>query len=251
MKKKFRLLLCMILCIIAITGCGKKEETPIISKEEAQEVAASVIEIVEVIASGEVEYYPYLDVMSYEVQLKAVDSYNRALEDMGVMGEVSSYKVDLAADETIVTAQVSGSKKDAEIEIIIELTPPNGIVITSYAVNVEYTFGEKMTNAALNTLLGMFTVFSVLILLIALISSFNLIPKLTAMFKKKDEKEASMDNTIAQIVEKEEAAEELVDDLELVAVIAAAIAASEGATSTDGFVVRSIRKTNAKKWQNA
>ncbi|MBR2401751.1 MAG: OadG family protein [Lachnospiraceae bacterium] len=251
MKKKFRLLLCMILCIIAITGCGKKEETPIISKEEAQEVAASVIEIVEVIASGEVEFYPYLDVMSYEVQLKAVDSYNRALKDMGEMGEVSSYEVDLAADETIITAQVSGTKKDAEIEIIIELTPPNGIVITSYAVNVEYTFGEKMTNAALNTLLGMFTVFSVLILLIALISCFNLIPKLTAMFKKKDEKEAAIDNTIAQIVEKEEAAEELVDDLELVAVIAAAIAASEGATSTDGFVVRSIRKTNAKKWQNA
>ena len=34
------------------------------------------------------------------------------------------------------------------------------------------------------------------------------------------------------------------DDLELVAVIAAAIAASEGAASADGFVVRSIRKVN-------
>ena len=34
------------------------------------------------------------------------------------------------------------------------------------------------------------------------------------------------------------------DDLELVAVIAAAIAAYEGAGSTDGFVVRSIRKVN-------
>ena len=45
--------------------------------------------------------------------------------------------------------------------------------------------------------------------------------------------------------------ENLTDDLELVAVIAAAIAASEGAASTDGFVVRSIRKSNAKKWQNA
>ena len=33
----------------------------------------------------------------------------------------------------------------------------------------------------------------------------------------------------------------------LVAVIAAAIAASEGKTSTDGFVVRSIRKVNRRK----
>ena len=42
-------------------------------------------------------------------------------------------------------------------------------------------------------------------------------------------KKVAVDNTIAQIIEKEE----LSDDYELVAVIAAAIAASEGASSTD------------------
>ena len=41
--------------------------------------------------------------------------------------------------------------------------------------------------------------------------------------------------------------EDVTDDLELVAVIAAAIAASEGQTSTDGFVVRSIRKVNRRR----
>ena len=45
--------------------------------------------------------------------------------------------------------------------------------------------------------------------------------------------------------------EELSDDLELVAVIAAAIAASEGAASTDGFVVRSIKRASTNKWQRA
>ena len=44
--------------------------------------------------------------------------------------------------------------------------------------------------------------------------------------------------------------ENLVDDLELVAVISAAIAASEN-TSTDSFVVRSIKKVNRSKWQRA
>ena len=62
---------------------------------------------------------------------------------------------------------------------------------------------------------------------------------------KKDAKSESIDNTIAQIVEKEESVD-VSDDLELVAVIAAAIAASEGAASTDGFVVRSIRKVSRK-----
>ena len=46
-----------------------------------------------------------------------------------------------------------------------------------------------MTKAALNTLMGMGTVFAVLILIIALISSFALIPKIQAAFSgKKEEK---------------------------------------------------------------
>ncbi len=44
--------------------------------------------------------------------------------------------------------------------------------------------------------------------------------------------------------------EELADDTELVAVIAAAIAAYEG-TSTDGFQVRSIKRASTRKWKNA
>ena len=48
----------------------------------------------------------------------------------------------------------------------------------------------------------------------------------------------------AAVLEPEE--EELTDDLELVAVIAAAIAASEG-TSPDGLVVRSIRRIGTSR----
>ena len=50
---------------------------------------------------------------------------------------------------------------------------------------------------------------------------------------------------------KEEQEEELADDGELVAVIAAAIAAYEGSTSTDGFVVRSIKRSKTNKWKRA
>ena len=67
--------------------------------------------------------------------------------------------------------------------------------------------------------------------------------------KEKADTEKSVDKTIANIVEKEEG--ELVDDYELVAVITAAIKAYEGNASADGFVVRSIKKSQSKKWQNA
>ena len=57
--------------------------------------------------------------------------------------------------------------------------------------------------------------------------------------KKEKKVETAADNAVAQIVENEAVQE---DDLELIAVIAAAIAASEGAASADGYVVRSIRR---------
>jgi sodium pump decarboxylase gamma subunit len=112
-----------------------------------------------------------------------------------------------------------------------------------------------MKKAALNTVLGMGTVFAVLILISLIISAFTLIPKIQAMFSKKEEKKASdtenaVDNTIAQIIE----TQERYDDTELVAVISAAIAAYEAEQGTavpaDGVVIRSIRKVNKSKWQN-
>ena len=43
--------------------------------------------------------------------------------------------------------------------------------------------------------------------------------------------------------------EEYVDDTELISVIAAAIAASEGKTSANGLVVRSIKRVPNRSWK--
>ncbi len=42
---------------------------------------------------------------------------------------------------------------------------------------------------------------------------------------------------------------DLTDDMELIAVISAAVAAAEG-TAADGFVVRSIRRRPSNKWKS-
>lgn len=104
--------------------------------------------------------------------------------------------------------------------------------------------GARMEVAALNTLIGMGTVFAVLVIIIGVISLFRFIPMIQDRLNSR--KAAAVQEDAAQIVESQEDAE-VSDDLELVAVIAAAIAASEGAASTDGFVVRSIRKVNRVK----
>lgn len=123
--------------------------------------------------------------------------------------------------------------------------------ITSITTNVSYSMSELMENAALNTIIGMGTVFVVLILISFIISGFSLISKFQGKESKTEAKEekkaAAADPVVAQIA----AQEELSSDAELVAVIAAAVAAYEGSSSTDGFVVRSIRKSNKSKWQRA
>ena len=105
--------------------------------------------------------------------------------------------------------------------------------------------GERMEKAALNTLIGMGTVFIVLIIIIGVISLFKFILMIQDRLAKKNagnvqESGVSAATQMSNVQEDTDVS----DDLELVAVIAAAIAASEGAASADGFVVRSIRKVN-------
>ena len=95
-----------------------------------------------------------------------------------------------------------------------------------------------MEKAVLNTVIGMGTVFIVLIFISFIISLLKYVNNIGA---KKEEKPAGgVENAISQIVTAEEEFDDT-DDLELVAVITAAIAASEG-TSSDGLVVRSIKR---------
>ncbi len=105
--------------------------------------------------------------------------------------------------------------------------------------------GERMEKAALNTLIGMGTVFIVLIIIIGVISLFKFIPMIQDRLAKKNAGNVQ-ESGVSAATQMSNVQEDTVgsDDLELVAVIAAAIAASEGAASADGFVVRSIRKVN-------
>lgn len=103
----------------------------------------------------------------------------------------------------------------------------------------------------MNTLMGIGIVFLVLLFLSFLIGQFKHIGKLEESMAKKDAAPAAKTAAVpAAPVAAPAPAEETVDDGELIAVIAAAIAAAEG-TTTDGFVVRSIKKSNRNKWQRA
>ena len=171
------------------------------------------------------------------------ESWSRAINEIGNLVKVNDYSAayNSSGDQIIINVGCTFERKDASVQFIYDTDLYN--TLDASATNVNYTFGEKMQKAGLNTLLGMGTVFAVLILIYGLISLFSFIPKIEAALAKKNEAPAAVaavDNAITQI----EKTEELTDDLELIAVITAAIAASEGNTSTDGYVVRSIRRVS-------
>lgn len=244
MKKLFAVL-GMITCMFALAACGQEADAQMdeFSTNLLQSCESTVENINYIVASGWETQEQYADVYD------GLMNWKSSLEDIGSYEGTDGGTVATSEEGYIVSVNVLGSDRDATVEFIID---GSTMYITSFTTNVKYSFGELMKNAAMNTVVGMGTVFVILILISLIISCFNIIPKLQERKKKKAEAKAdanavAADPVVAQIVAKEE----LSDDTELVAVIAAAIAAYEGSGSTDGFVVRSIRKSSKSKWQNA
>ena len=102
--------------------------------------------------------------------------------------------------------------------------------------------GEVLTRALENTVMGITIVFGMLLLISFIISLLKLVNKIG---KK----------PAPQVAKPVEPVSEEADDTERVAVITAAIYSYEQAMGNDipdgGLVVRSIRKVNKSKWQNA
>ena len=240
--KKLLVILGMITCMACLAACGEEEaQSGPISQEQAVQIGTTIVDQMNTIVSqGAIEQY-----VDQPALYNGFLGWESALSDIGTYEGVSGGSVSFAEDEVIIKVNVLGSSHAADVEIILDSALATYIGITT---NVHYSTGEIMAKAGMNTLIGMGTVFVVLILISLIISCFTFISK----FEKRQKKqEAPAPAAAAPVVEQIAAKEEPTDDTELVAVIAAAIAAYEGGASTDGFVVRSIRKSNKSKWQNA
>lgn len=274
MKKRLLALVCMITCIFGLTACGSEEALTTFEQKKVdnaelmakqaiipiltdylcvEDTFAQILPDTELseLTMEEIAHVCEqtfgIEVDGYAV-LTAVESFDTALDTIGGIVEIGDATAKIDDDQIVVEVEVKGEKKNAKAEIIF--SNDMFMRLESASLNPVSTTGELMGKAALNTLIGMGTVFVVLILISLIISLFGFIPKLqAASAKRKERKKAEkatgektgIDNAVAQITAQEEVAD-AADDLELAAVIAAAIAAYEGSASTDGFVVRSIRR---------
>ena len=177
----------------------------------------------------------------------AMQSWQTSKDELGAKKDSNGETtVTFKDDQYTVTVPLKFEKAEANFVYVFDSkgTP------TSMSVDVQYGMGKTLQRAGLNTLMGIGTVFVMLILLSLLISLFRFIPnpeakKAAEAKAAKAAKEAEA-AAIAAAAPAQTAEENLADDGELVAVIAAAIAAAEG-TTTDGFVVRSIRKVKRNR----
>ena len=177
----------------------------------------------------------------------AMQSWQTSKDELGAKKDSNGETtVTFKDDQYTVTVPLKFEKAEANFVYVFDSqgTP------TSMTVDVQYGMGKTLQRAGLNTLMGIGTVFVMLVVLSLLISLFRFIPNPEAKkaAEAKAAKAAAKEAEAAAIAQTApaQAEENLADDGELVAVIAAAIAAAEG-TTTDGFVVRSIRKVKRNR----
>ena len=263
LKKLSALLLLMGLFVL--TGCATKETLP--NEEVYQGKLDSYVEMLvgtdkESLDANlsnlqenyddfeqQVALYPYIGGtgqkfdFTADAYLSLLKSYDANFDEFGDFVGLKEYEGGTTDKDGNVTYTAVYEFTDHNMRLALEFDKDD--VVTTVTMDPIYSKGEIAKQAALNTLIGMGSVFVVLILLAFIISLFKYVSVFENRGKaKKDVAEKAAAPAPAPV------APAPADDLQLIAVITAAIAAAEG-TSTDGFVVRSIKRRSNNKWKKA
>ncbi len=257
MKKKISLLICMLTAVLAFTtGCGQEKEVIEYDEAAVSQVVDYVFTYFPNYDDASVEQIKGLREFAFEQQLtemmlpitpekylSAIDAWKAGEEECGAYVEHGDYNFEAGADELVVSTETEFEDRTATVEFVFD----EELYLESLTVSAQFSMGEILEKAGLNTLLGMGTVFVVLIIISLIISLFKYIPEIQSKFRKKPEVKEMPASVAAPAASVRRTAAPKTDDSELIAVIAAAIAAAEG-TTTDGFVVRSIKRRKSNKW---
>lgn len=150
-----------------------------------------------------------------------------------------SFSVDKAGNTLTTTVKLKFEERDVDFQVVYTYY---NMKVSGITIDPVYSLSEKLGKAGINTVISILIVFAVLVLISLLIACFNIFPYLE---KKKAAQKASQavqkEPADIAVNEAETGGVQEADDTELVAVIAAAIAASSGGSVSD-FVVRSISR---------
>lgn len=234
MKKKIFLIAVLCLCMLGLAACSKTDPTTVdYNGYSYDDLKTNCQGTVQTLASMTDEDKQYYLENSTEIIANLITRWEDAVEEYGSFVDFGDFEI-TKSGKTLTAAQTL-HMEDRDV-ILTYVYTYYSMELEDITIDGVYSVGEKMSTALMNTLMGMLVVFCVLIIISLIIYCFNIFPYLE---KKKAAKSAPAKSDVVTQIEVRE--EQQTDDGELIAVIAAAIAAAEG-TSTDGFVVRSIRR---------
>ncbi|MCD8082130.1 MAG: OadG family protein [Clostridiales bacterium] len=252
--KRIALALCMTACFFALTACASaSKETETLDPQMAAYISQLSEQLtigVAAIGPEDAETAAYLLKQGESGLSGAVESWQNTYSDTGAFINVISSEAGISEEYYTGTVMVQCEKRQVEFKFLFVSSDGQQLdSIDSVSVNPEYTFGERMVKAAMNTAMGIGTVFCVLIFISLIIYCFRFInPAMESL--KNGKKEAASTPAAsapapAPVTPAPAAAAE--DEDELRAVIAAAIAAYEADTqavpayvSSDPLMVRPI-----------
>lgn len=240
------MLVCLCLAATTLLACGDENlaettygttlEQPM-TGQELEEMAHQFLEAVS--GMGDEYWTGQLSGMSEQqnpASYKLISTWLEAKKDEGSFVEFGDFDITEANGTLTIEQEMVFENRTL---IYTEIRDADTLAITDYSFDKAYSLGEKMSKAGMNTLMGMGTVFIVLILISLIIYCFRIVPYLQNRKKEQTALTVAENAQLPDAPVYEENA--LQDDLELVAVISAAIAAATG-SSTDDFVVRSIKR---------
>lgn len=246
MKKKIALFLSVLSCVLMLGACGTDSTTVDYNGysyndlyNQTYSAGTALGGYSEDVIEQQMMYFEAYDAETYALDIELCEKWLAVMDECGeYVGVVDdSFSIDKAGKTLTTSLTLEFEERNVVFQLVYNYYDMS---LTGITIDPVYTLGEKMVTAGMNTLICMGVVFLVLIGICLLISCFKIFPYLEEKKKEQANAEKTLDSkdaVVTQIEQREE--QELSDDTELVAVIAAAIAAYEG-TSTSDFVVRSI-----------
>ena len=167
------LVVCMV-CLSCVTVFAAKDK--VLTEDQVASYKSGAVKVIEQIAGlSDEEIQNYLD-QDDDFVTAALTSWDNAKDELGAYVEVGDQTVTTDGNNVIINSNVTYENKTADVELIVNSKTNTS---ESMAFNINYTMGEKMEQAGLNTLMGLGIVFLMLIFLSFLISQFKHISKLT------------------------------------------------------------------------
>ena len=255
MKKRIITALLVIACILSFTACGASETAAApteleLTDEQRQQWYDSASQFVlamnEAVETGQAQAQ-----MDDPVYGPAFSGWENALRDIGEVQGIEGKSCSFTKKDGTVTVTVKGSRHDADVVFTME-SADQAYVVTAITTNVEYSMNEQVGQAGMNTLLGMGTTFAILILLALVITLFGTIMNRAAGKADKAAKKqtpprpAPVPEPVAAHVEKSTAGTAAEGD-ELIAVLAAAVAAAESNGELTAVISAAVYEEDEEK----